>query len=95
MPKLENVRGQFNLQSTGNFSCTTFDKAKSDQIIHGTYKCKASEANPTTKDGASGTTTSSGSSSSASKSSAADLNAANLPALGFAAVFGALVQYVL
>ncbi|KAF7178805.1 hypothetical protein CNMCM7691_007626 [Aspergillus felis] len=95
MPKLENVKGQFNLQSTGNFSCTSFDKAKSDGIIRGAYKCRATEANPTTKDGASGTTTSSGSSASASKSSAADLNAANLPALGFAAVFGALVQYVL
>ncbi|KAF7114360.1 hypothetical protein CNMCM5793_008312 [Aspergillus hiratsukae] len=95
MPNLELVRGQFNLQSTGNFSCTSFDNAKKEQVIRGTYKCKAAEANPTTKDGASGTTTSSGSSSSASKSSAADLNAANLPALGFAAVFGALVQYVL
>ncbi|GIJ82403.1 3-prime end of extra cellular mutant protein [Aspergillus pseudoviridinutans] len=96
MPKLENVKGQFNLQSTGNFSCTSFDKAKSDKIIKGAYKCKGGEPNPTTKDGSSGTTTtSSGSSASASKSSAADLNAANLPALGFAAVFGALVQYVL
>ncbi|GFF37600.1 protein ecm33 [Aspergillus udagawae] len=95
MPKLENVRGQFNLQSTGNFSCSSFAKAKSDNIIKGQYKCKSAEANPTTKDGSSGTTTSSGSSASASKSSAADLNAANLPALGFAAVFGALVQYVL
>jgi hypothetical protein len=95
MPKLEIVRGQFNLQSTGNFSCNLFDQAKKDNTIKGVYKCKAAEANPTTKDGASGTTTSSGSSSSASKSSAADLNAANLPALGFAAVFGALVQYVL
>jgi BRCT domain type II-containing protein len=95
MPKLENVKGQFNLQSTGNFSCDTFDKAHNDKVIRGTYKCKAAEPNPTTKDGSSGTTTSSGSSASASKSNAADLNAANLPALGFAAVFGALVQYVL
>ncbi|GAQ07845.1 protein ecm33 [Aspergillus lentulus] len=96
MPKLENVKGQFNLQSTGNFSCDSFDKAHNDKIIRGAYKCKATEPNPTTKDGSSGTTTtSSGSSASASKSSAADLNAANLPALGFAAVFGALVQYVL
>ncbi|EAW10145.1 GPI-anchored protein Ecm33 [Aspergillus clavatus NRRL 1] len=93
--KLENVKGNFNMQSTGNFSCDSFDQAKKDKVIRGSYKCHANEPNPTTKDGSSGTVTGSSSSASASKTSAADLTAANLPALGFAAVFGALVQIVL
>ncbi|KKK19380.1 hypothetical protein AOCH_005033 [Aspergillus ochraceoroseus] len=95
LPSLKNVRGGFNMQSTGNFSCTTFDKWKGT-IIHGTYECKTT-SHPTTSDGSSGssTTTSSSNSSSTTTKSAAVLTAANLPSMGVAALFGLLVQYIL
>ncbi|KAL4785769.1 GPI-anchored cell wall organization protein-domain-containing protein [Aspergillus varians] len=95
LPSLKNVRGGFNMQSTGNFSCDTFNSWK-DNTIHGTYKCESEAKSPTTADGTSGSsTTSSGSSSSSPSDDAAILTAANVPAMGLAAVFGALVQYVL
>ncbi|KAL4950499.1 GPI-anchored cell wall organization protein-domain-containing protein [Aspergillus filifer] len=95
LPSLKNVRGGFNMQSTGNFSCETFNDWK-DNTIHGKYSCKASTNDPTTADGTSGssTTTSSGDDSSPTDD-AAVLTAANVPAMGLAAVFGLLVQYVL
>ncbi|KAL2812824.1 GPI-anchored cell wall organization protein-domain-containing protein [Aspergillus granulosus] len=96
LPSLENVRGGFNMQSTGNFSCETFNSWK-DNTIHGEYECKASTSNPTTSDGTSGssTTTTSSADDSDSTEDAAVLTAANVPVMGAAALFGMLVQYVL
>jgi hypothetical protein len=97
LPSLKNVRGGFNMQSTGNFSCDTFDNWK-DNTIHGTYECKAATNNPTTSDGSSGSSTSTSTSSaddSDSTEDAAVLTAANVPVMGAAAIFGMLVQYVL
>ncbi|KAL2852800.1 GPI-anchored cell wall organization protein-domain-containing protein [Aspergillus pseudoustus] len=95
LPSLKNVRGGFNMQSTGNFSCDTFNSWK-DNTIHGTYECKASTSNPTTSDGTSGSSTNTTSSdSSDSTEDAAVLTAANVPVMGAAAIFGMLVQYVL
>jgi hypothetical protein len=85
------------MQSTGNFSCDTFDNWK-DNTIHGTYECKAATNNPTTSDGSSGSSTSTSTSSaddSDSTEDAAVLTAANVPVMGAAAIFGMLVQYVL
>ncbi|KAF9887897.1 hypothetical protein FE257_009557 [Aspergillus nanangensis] len=87
---LKNVKGGFNMQSTGNFSCDSFDKLHDDKVIRGTYKCKSDTANPTTKDGSSGSTTSGGKASSTSEG-AAPMNVAPMPAMGLAAIFGALL----
>ncbi|KAL4873139.1 hypothetical protein BDV12DRAFT_160446 [Aspergillus spectabilis] len=94
LPALKNVRGGFNMQSTGNFSCDTFDNWK-DNTIHGTYKCEAATADPTTSDGSSGSGTTTSGGSDATPTDAAILTAANLPIMGVAAIFGVLVQYVL
>ncbi|KAJ5811066.1 hypothetical protein N7447_010582 [Penicillium robsamsonii] len=88
---LKDVEGSFNMQSTrGNFSCDDLRKLKSDNVIKGSFKCDATNANPTTN----GKTDSSSSSSSSSSTSsgAAFMNGANVPVVGLAAIFGALAQ---
>ncbi|KAL4964806.1 GPI-anchored protein Ecm33 [Aspergillus stella-maris] len=94
LPSLKNVRGGFNMQSTGNFSCETFNDWK-DNTIHGKYSCKASTNDPTTADGTSGSSTTTSGDDASPTDDAAVLTAANVPAMGLAAVFGLLVQYVL
>ncbi|KAL5050301.1 hypothetical protein BDW71DRAFT_173566 [Aspergillus fruticulosus] len=94
LPSLKNVRGGFNMQSTGNFSCSTFNSWK-DNTIHGTYKCEAETSDPTTADGTSGSSTTTSGDSSSPTDDAAVLTAANVPAMGVAALFGLLVQYIL
>ncbi|PWY86232.1 GPI-anchored cell wall organization protein Ecm33 [Aspergillus heteromorphus CBS 117.55] len=95
---LTEVKGGFNMQSTGNFSCSAFKTLRENNVIRGTYTCKANTTDPTTKDGSSGTGTStstSSTSSSTSSDSASVMNVASMPALGLAAVLGALLQYAL
>ncbi|PLB38967.1 GPI-anchored protein Ecm33 [Aspergillus candidus] len=92
---LENVRGGFNMQSTGNFSCGEFKKLRSDKVIRGSYKCEGNKNNPTSADGKSGATGTSGGKDSESSEGASVMNVANVPAMGMAAVFGALLQYAL
>ncbi|KAL5342527.1 GPI-anchored cell wall organization protein-domain-containing protein [Aspergillus crustosus] len=94
LPALKNVRGGFNMQSTGNFSCDTFDDWK-DNTIHGTYKCEAATADPTTSDGSSGSSTTTSDSEDPTPTDAGVLTVANLRIMGVAAAFGVLVQYVL
>ncbi|KAF9244827.1 hypothetical protein DTO013E5_9018 [Penicillium roqueforti] len=91
---LKDVEGSFNMQSTrGNFSCDDLRKLKSDDVIKGTFKCDATNANATTSTGTSGSSTSSSSTTSAATSSgAAFMTGANVPVVGIAAVFGALAQ---
>ncbi|PLN75807.1 GPI-anchored cell wall organization protein Ecm33 [Aspergillus taichungensis] len=92
---LENVRGGFNMQSTGNFSCGEFKKLRSDKVIRGSYKCEGNKDDPTSADGKSGATGTSGGKKSESSEGASVMNVANVPAMGMAAVFGALLQYAL
>lgn len=99
LPSLKFVKGGFNMQSTGDFSCSNFKNLRSKDVIRGDFKCKSNASNPTTKDGSSGgsgsgTSTGSGSSTTSSGAASVD-NVANMPGMGMAAVFGALVQYVL
>ncbi|KAL4809068.1 GPI-anchored cell wall organization protein-domain-containing protein [Aspergillus unguis] len=94
LPSLKNVRGGFNMQSTGNFSCSTFNSWK-DNTIHGKYDCKASTNDPTTADGSSGSSTTSSGGDSSPTDDAAVLTGANVPAMGLAALFGMAVQYIL
>ncbi|KAJ1707323.1 GPI-anchored cell wall organization protein-domain-containing protein [Aspergillus flavus] len=95
LDSLKLVRGDFNMQSTGNISCTTFDNmAKNREVIKGTETCKTT-SNPETRDGKSGSTTSTGKASATSTGAASALDVSSMPAMGLAAVFGALVQYAL
>ncbi|KAJ5483491.1 hypothetical protein N7530_002737 [Penicillium desertorum] len=88
---LKDVEGSFNMQSTrGNFSCDDLRKLKNDDVIKGSFKCDATNANPTTSKGGSGT--SSSDSSSETSSGAAFMTGANVPVVGLAALFGALAQ---
>ena len=83
------------MQSThGNFSCSDFKKLKNEDVIKGKFSCNATNDNPTTANGTSGTGsgTSSGSGSSSTSSGAAYFNGANVPVVGIAAVFGALAS---
>lgn len=88
---LKDVEGSFNMQSTrGNFSCDDLRKLKNDDVIKGSFKCDATNANPTTSKGGSGT--SSSDSSSETSEGAAFMTGANVPVVGLAALFGALAQ---
>lgn len=44
-PKLADVRGTFNAQTSGNFSCSEFNGYKKAQVVKGLYFCKAKSAN--------------------------------------------------
>ena len=44
-PKLTDVRGTFNAQTSGNFSCSDFNQYKKNQVVKGLYFCKAKSAN--------------------------------------------------
>lgn len=93
LPSLKEVKGGFNMQSTGQFDCAPFQKEASSggnaNVIQGSFTCKAATSNPTTKNGSSGTSTGTSASASPSKGAAA-ANLANMPAMGVAAIFGAL-----
>lgn len=92
---LENVKGGFNMQSTGNFSCSEFKKLRSDKVIRGKYQCEGNKDHPTSADGKSGASGTSDSKKPDSSEGASVMNVANVPAMGLAAVFGALLQYAL
>ncbi|OJJ87095.1 GPI-anchored protein Ecm33 [Aspergillus glaucus CBS 516.65] len=95
IPELSNVKGGFNMQSTGDFDCDGFDKKHKDKVIRGSYTCSAKKSNPKSKNGQSGTssgTSSAASGTSTSSEGAAPANIANVPAMGMAAIFGALLQ---
>merc|ERR1712187_983217 len=51
LPSLTNVKGGFNMQSSGNFSCETFNSWRKDNTIHGDYKCESEAKDPSTADG--------------------------------------------
>ncbi|KAJ5474633.1 hypothetical protein N7475_004199 [Penicillium sp. IBT 31633x] len=91
--KLKDVEGSFNMQSTrGNFSCDDLRELKNDKVIKGSFKCDATNNNPTTANGGSGTSSSSSGGSSSTSSGAAFMTGANVPVVGLAAIFGALAQ---
>lgn len=95
-PQLEKVKGTLNIKSTGHFSCDPYKKLADEHKINGKFDCKASDPNPTTKGGSSGTISGGGVSGKPSSSgNAAVGNTANVPAMGMAALFGAMLQYAL
>ncbi|KAF7585854.1 hypothetical protein BBP40_009965 [Aspergillus hancockii] len=97
LDSLKSVKGDFNMQTTGNITCDPFDKLKSDGVIKGQKTCDARKSDPTTRDGKSGSAsgTSSGSASATSTGAASAMDVTAMPAMGLAAIFGALVQYAL
>lgn len=51
-PSLEDVQGTFNAQTSGNFSCTEFNKLQNQQVVKGDVFCKGRSDNvQTTPDG--------------------------------------------
>ena len=92
LPKLKQVRGTFNLQTSSEFDCSGFDAAKKSKgIIRGNpYVCRGKVAKP----GGTGSKVSSG--SSASGTSAADVNAINYQAvIGSTSIIAGLLQLFL
>jgi hypothetical protein len=93
LPKLKDVKGAFNMQSSGNFSCDPFDEYKADKVIKGSdYTCVSKSNNVQ----ASGTGTSTTSSpSSTGTGNAAVMNSADMPVLmGVLALVGGIFQLV-
>jgi len=100
LPSLADVKGTFNAQSSGNFSCTPFQADKNNQVIKGTFTCKAATDNVQasgTGGVSTGTATAVTSSPSATSSkSAAVIAADNAPAVvGAFALIAAVAQYAL
>jgi hypothetical protein len=87
LPKLEDVRGGFNLQSTEEISCDEFDKYKDDGVIKGNdITCKSSASVAESTNGGASTSGDSSSSDNGDEddSSAAGRVAINLGLAGFA-----------
>jgi len=100
LPALNNVKGTFNAQSSGNFSCSPFDADNKNQVIKGTYTCSAKSNNVQasgTGSSGSSTSTSTGSASSATATKgAASIAEVNVPAMvGLSALVAGLAQLVL
>jgi len=70
LPALKEVRGGFNLQSSGNLDCDSFSKLRGN-VIQGTYTCRSGVSDPQS---AGGTATSTDGSKPTKKAGAAALN---------------------
>ncbi|KAL8908642.1 MAG: hypothetical protein Q9207_000730 [Kuettlingeria erythrocarpa] len=93
LPALTQVQGAFNMQTSGKFDCSAFDKLDQNKVIRGEYTCRGSETKPGTV-GTKGSGTSSG--SAASGTSSAGQFQANLPAvIGGTSVMAGLLQLIL
>ncbi|EDN94698.1 hypothetical protein SS1G_10572 [Sclerotinia sclerotiorum 1980 UF-70] len=77
LPKLNDVKGGFNMQSTTSIDCSGFQSEHNSGNIQGTYTCK------TTANAQSGTGTSSGSSSGSGSSSSASASASKGAAVSY------------
>lgn len=90
LPSLTDVKGGFNLQTTKEFDCSTFDAQKGNVIEGNSYVCEGAVVNPGTQ-GTTPTTTSSGSPSATSKGAAVENVASSFGIFAAAAIVGALV----
>jgi hypothetical protein len=94
LPKLKDVQGAFNMQSSGNFSCTPFDTYKSERVIKGSSYTCVSKSNNVQASGT-GTSTASSTASPTSSGNAAAMNTAEMPVMmGLFALVGGLFQLV-
>ncbi|TAQ91499.1 hypothetical protein B7494_g207 [Chlorociboria aeruginascens] len=71
LPDLNNVQGNFNLQSTADFDCTQINGYKTSGVIQGTKTCDSKASSVSSLPSGSGTSTGSSASASASKKNAA------------------------
>lgn len=93
LPALTQVQGAFNMQTSGKFDCSAFDKLNQNKVIRGSYTCSGSETKPGTA-GSKPSGTSSG--SSPSGTGAAGQFQVDLPAvLGATSVMAGLLQFIL
>lgn len=94
LPALTQVKGAFNLQTSGEFDCSSFNKIHdSKAVIRGKYTCSGGKSDPGT---AESTSTSTSTGSSASKTAAAahfDLNAPII--MGGSSLVAGLLQFFL
>lgn len=90
LPSLTQVRGAFNLQSSGQLDCTNFDSAASNKkVIKGKYTCKGSA-----KQSGSKSSSSSGSSPTGA-SAAGHIGTSFLAVVGGSAFIAGLLQIFL
>ncbi len=89
LPGLTQIQGALNIQTSGQFDCSAFDKDRTNKVIRGHYQCAGSQTKPGTA-GTSASGTSSGSTASATSSAGRDV--LNFPAVvgGSAIVAGLL-----
>lgn len=94
LPALTQVKGAFNLQTSGQFDCSDFDKIHdSKAVIRGKYTCSGSKSDPGTADS---TSTSTSSGSSPSKTAAAAHFQLNAPIImGGSSFVAGLLQFFL
>ena len=92
LPALTQVKGAFNLQTSGDFDCSKFDKIyQSKAVIRGKYTCQGSKSDPNSADS---TSTSTG--LSASKTAAAAHFELNTPIImGGSSLVVGLLQFFL
>lgn len=50
LPALTQVRGAFNIQTSGQFNCSAFQKLSSSKAIKGKYVCTGNQQKPGTAD---------------------------------------------
>lgn len=94
LPALTQVKGAFNLQTSGDFDCSAFDKIHDGKaVIRGKYTCSGSQSHPGTADSS---TTSTSSGSSPSKTGAAAHFELNAPIImGGSSLVAGLLQFFL
>lgn len=95
MPKLEDVKGGFNIQSQQAITCSGFEEQSGGKgsIIQGKFICKSATATTETLDGSASTTGGSSGSSATPKSDATNFGLSQA-ALG-ASFIGGLLQMIL
>jgi len=72
IPNLKTVRGAFTVDSTGDFSCSAFDKVSKEGYIRGDYNCKASSSSSAASKTKTSSSSKTGSASSESGSASSD-----------------------
>jgi hypothetical protein len=91
MGKITNVKGTFNMQSTADIDCTSFNALKSSGVIQGQEVCKSATSNASPL--SSGTSTATGSASTSSKAAAVSYGVNE--AVAGLSIVGGLLQMLL
>jgi hypothetical protein len=94
LPKLSDVKGGFNMQSTAQIDCSGFKSQSSSGNIQGTFTCKTTADAKSSGTSSSGSSTTSGSGSSSTSKAAAASYGVNEALVGVSVV-GGLLQMLL